>query len=611
MKKRALWGSVGMLVLLVGLAAHGAEAPADAKVLPLGEAGTPWADLKPGVRGGTFHMASFGNPQKWNPITAIETGTTVITNHLYHGLVTLNPLCAAVEPALAKSWEVSDDGCVITFRLRRDLRWSDGEPLTSADVVFTFNDLILNPDVLSTARDSLLLPDGTFPRVEAIDDLTVRVTTPMPFRPLLLSMGKRLLPRHKWAHTVRTQNPDAESGAFNTALGLDTAPADVVGSGPYVLQEFVADQYVILARNPYYYVYDAQGTQLPYYDRRVIHIVADADLALLQFLNRELDALDPRASDLAVLAARAASEGFTLRVDPEVPMYGSAWLSFNQDIGLREGRDEVKRALYRDAGFRQAFARLVDKGAMIEAVFHGLAVPQWSPVSLGSPFYAGRGGYGGDITGVSPTDLSYDMVLAMRGLDDLSVVDRDGDGWRDLPDGSPLEIRLSTAAGLSEYENECLIIADRARLAGLDVRFEPLETSLMLDRLFSGAFDAAVLGFTGGIDPNSLAGVYAPCGRLHFWHLSGCQEPTQTETELVSLFARGTATLDVNEAFGIYQTLQSLAARDAGLIYTVYPAFRYAYYAHVGNGEMANPNGHPTGENALAADLVFDTRLAP
>ncbi len=611
MKRTALWSSVGVLALLVALAARGAEIPADAKVLLLGQLGTPWADLKPGVRGGTFHMASFGNPQKWNPITAVETGTTVVTNHLYHGLVTLNPLNAAVEAALAKGWEVSDDGCVLTFHLRRDLRWSDGEPLTSADVVFTFNDLILNPDVLSTARDSLALPDGTFPRIEAVDDLTVRVTTPMPFRPLLLSMGKRLLPRHKWAHTVRTQNPDAEREAFNTALDLNTAPADVVGSGPYVLQEFVADQYVILARNPYYYVYDAQGTQLPYYDRRVIHIVADADLALLQFLNRELDALDPRASDLAVLASRATSENFTVLVDPEVPMYGSAWLSFNQDIGLREGRDEGKRALYRDVRFRQAFARLVDKGAMIETIFRGLAVPQWSPVSLGSPFYGGRDGYGGEITGTNPTGLTYNMVLAMRTLDDLGVVDRDGDGWRNLPDASPLEIQLSTAAGLSEYEGECLIIADRARLASLDVRFEPLETSLMLDRLFSGAFDAAVLGFTGGIDPNSLAGVYSPCGRLHFWHLSGCHEPTQTESELVSLFARGTATLDVGEAFGIYQTLQNLAARDAGLIYTVYPAFRYAYYNYVGNAEVANPNGHPTGENALVADLVFDTRLVP
>ncbi len=611
MKRRALWDSVCVLALLVGLAAGGAEIPADVKVLPLGQPGTPWADLKPGVRGGTFHMASFGNPQKWNPITAVETGTTVITNHLYHGLVTLNPRSAAVEPALAKGWDVSDDGCSLTFYLRRDLRWSDGEPLTSADVVFTFNDLILNQDVLTAARDSLVLPDGTFPRIAAIDDLTVRVTTPMPFRPLLLSMGKRLLPRHKWAYTVRTQNPDAEPGAFNTALGLDTAPADVVGSGPYVLQEFVADQYVILVRNPYYYVYDAQGTQLPYYDERVIHIVADADLALLQFLNRELDALDPRANDLVVLASRATSEDFTVLVDPDVPMYGSAWLSFNQDIGLRDGRDEAKRALYRDVRFRQAFARLVDKGAMIEAVFHGLAVPQWSPVSLGSPFYGGRDGYGGEITGTNPTDLVFDIVLAKRALDDLGIVDRDGDGWRDLPGGSPLEIRLSTAAGLSEYESECLIIADRARLAGLDVRFEPLDTSLMLDRLFSGAFDTAVLGLTGGIDPNSLAGVYAPCGRLHFWHLSGCQEPTATETELASLFARGAASLDVREAFQIYRTLQTLAARDAGLIYTVYPAFRYAYYNHVGNAEMANPNGHPTGENALAADLVFDTRLAP
>ena len=465
--------------------------------------------------------------------------------------------------------------------------------------------------MLTTARDSLVLPDGSFPRIEAVDDLTVRVTTPMPFRPLLLAMGKRLLPLHKWARTVRTRNPEADPGAFNSALGLDTPTADLVASGPYVLQEFVADQYAILARNPYYYVVDSAGTQLPYYDRRVIHIVADPDLVVLQFLNGELDAVDPRASDLAVLASRAATGGFAVVVDRDVPMYGSAWLAFNQDVGLREGRDDAKRALYRNARFRRAFARLIDKGAMIDVVFRGLAVPQWSPISLASPFYAGREEYGGPITGGDPTGFSYSLVEGTRELDALGVIDRDGDGWRDLPDGTPLSIYLSTAAGLTEYEGECLIIADRARIAGLDVRFEPLETSLMLDRLFSAAFDAAVLGFTGGVDPNSLAGAYSPCGRLHFWHLSGCGEPTQTESELVSLFSRGTATLDADLAFEIYRAVQVTAARDAGLLYTVYPAFRYAYYAYVGNAEIASPNGHPTAENALAADLVFDSRLAP
>jgi len=584
-----------------------AELPLDAKVVPLGEPGTVWQNLDPGVRGGTFRSAMFGNPQTWNPLAAVETATTTVTNLLYHGLVTLNPITAEIEPALATAWEFSDDGLTLTFALRAGVRWSDGEPFTADDVVFTFNDVILNPDIVTTARDSLRLPDGSAPTIAKVDELTVRVSVSMPYRPLLTAMAKRILPRHKWAAAVEAMVP----GEANSFLGLDTAPTDVVGTGPYVLESYLPDQAVILRRNPYYYAVDSQGVQLPYYDRRILRIESSSDLSLLQFLNGELDAFEPLPDDLPLLVARAATRGYTVLVDRSLPVYGSAWICFNQDIGLLDGVDAEKRTLYRSLDFRQGFARLMDKQGMIDALFHGLALAQWSPVSMGSPYYAGRSGYAGPVTEASAVTFPYDPQMAARAFDDLGLVDRDGDGWRDFADGRRATFTLATVAGQTDYEGECLILVESARSIGLDMRYEAQDMGLLFAGLFGGSFDIVLLGFNGGTDPNMLASAYSSCGRMHFWSRSNCGESAGAGAAMDELFRAGISTFDVREAFSAYLDMQRAAAWEANLIYTVYPVFRFAYYNHVGNAGMANPNGHPSAENGLAADIAYDRRLAP
>ena len=587
------------------------EMPVDAKILPLGVRGMGWGDLEPGVRGGTFYLSAPGNPNRWNPMTATETSTTLYTNHIYHGMVYLNPVTGVIDPLLAKSWEISEEGRTIAFHLRRGLRWSDGEPFTAADVLFTFRDVILNEEITTVARDGLRLPDGTLPIIEKTDDYTVRVTTSSPFRPILSAMGQKILPKHKLEHLVHKLNPDVEPGTFDTALGLDMHLADIVGMGPYVPASFAPDQQVVFERNPYYYVYDAEGIQLPYFDRRVVLIVSSDDVTLLKFLNGEIDGYAPRTSDLPFLMGKAALRDFTVKLDPAVATYGSSWIAFNQDIGLADGTDENKRTLYRARTFRQAFAHLLDKEAMIESIFHGLALPQWSPLSFGSPFYAGRESYGGTLNETDAVVFEYDLDEASRLLDSIGVIDRDNDGWRDYEDGTRVVISLSTVSGLSDFEGMAVIISDRARLVGLDVRLAPGEANAVLTAMFTGSFDALILAFTGGNEPHSLGSLYTECGRLHFWRQSACDEPTEVDIAFSELFGEGVATLDAEEAFEIYAEIQRLAAEDAALIYTAYAAFRYAFYDYVGNAEMANPNGHATGHSGNACDFVFDRRLLP
>ncbi|UCF09886.1 MAG: hypothetical protein JSW65_07465, partial [Candidatus Bipolaricaulota bacterium] len=423
----------------VGLGTEVSVEPEDADmvVVPLGEEGTSYAHLSPGRPGGTLYCASLSNPKKWNHVTAHETSTTQFTNMMFRGLTDIDPNTSAIVPELAKSWTVSEDGLEIVFELRRGLRWSDGTPFTAADVVFTFNELYYDESIDSDTRDILRLPDGTLPVVERVDDHRVRVTLSTAFRPILTAMGAAILPKHVLEKYL---DPALPEGAFNEAWGLDTDPSELVGIGPFIVERFEPDQYVILRRNPYYYHYDPNGVQLPYIDKYVVHIVENQDASLLKFRNGELHVLGIRAADVPILIEISGELGIEVIVDPDVPVFGTSWISINQDIGLGEGTDDQLRALFRDRRFRLAIAHSMDKETIINNVYNGLAVPQWSPVSYMSPFYAGRSSYGGPITEEDAVVYEFDLDKASELLDEIGIVDRDGDGWRDFEDEATVEI---------------------------------------------------------------------------------------------------------------------------------------------------------------------------
>ncbi|MCK5827859.1 hypothetical protein KAH43_04965, partial [Candidatus Bipolaricaulota bacterium] len=121
-------------------------------VIPLGVEGTRYEHLEPGVRGGTFYASSLLDPMGWNAVTARDSTTTRYTNIMMRGLLSIDPTTAVLIPELSRSWDISEDGLEIALHLRRGLQWSDGEPFTADDVLFTFNDLYFNPDVDTDTR---------------------------------------------------------------------------------------------------------------------------------------------------------------------------------------------------------------------------------------------------------------------------------------------------------------------------------------------------------------------------------------------------------------------------------------------------------------------------
>ena len=271
--------------------------------------------------GGVLVLPVASDPKTFNDIVASETSSSAVTNMLFEGLTATDPFTLKVIPNLAQSWEVSADGLQWTFHLRRDVRFFDGVGLTAGDVAFTFNDLIYNPQIPSSAKD-IFSVDGKVFKVEAVDDYTVRFTLPVKFAPFLRSMSQPVLPRHRLAAAVG-------AGTFAFTWGINTPPKEITGTGPFYLQEYRPGERLVFKRNPYYWKKSTGGESLPYLDKVIFLIIPDPDAALLKFIDGELDYVSLRGSDYPLLKPLEDKKNF--RVYDAGPDFGSNFLSFNQN----------------------------------------------------------------------------------------------------------------------------------------------------------------------------------------------------------------------------------------------------------------------------------------
>lgn len=232
----------------------------------------------------------------------------------------------------------------------------------------------------------------------------------------------------------------------------------------------------------------------------------------------------------------------------------------------------------------------MDKQNIIDSVYNGLAVPIWSPVDVASPFYAGRDGYGGPITEADAVLYHYDLERAGELLDEIGIVDTDGDGFREFSDGTPVEFELITNAENPLREGLCRVVKENLAKIGIQVNFKPVTFHTLVSKLLEGEYEAAVLGLSGGFEPNGAVDVYCSAGGLHFWHYSAVEgDIFEYEKRIDELFGKAVATYDDHEAFEHYKEYQRLfASQDMGLIFTVRPLLTFAYYNYVGNAVVAN-----------------------
>ena len=211
-----------------------------------------------GKTGGVLTVATTSKPLTLNLAIANDTGSTGVLGYLFEGLTETSWLTDEVKPLLAESWTHSDDGLTWTFSLRKDVTWHDGTRFTAHDVEFTFNRIVYNEDIKSSAGATFNFrfldeATGTWTQermtVTALDDYTVRCVLPVPFAPFLRSMGTAIYPKH-------ILEPYVDDGTFNEVWGIDTEPTEVIGTGPFTIERYVPDDRVVFSRNPHYWLKD-------------------------------------------------------------------------------------------------------------------------------------------------------------------------------------------------------------------------------------------------------------------------------------------------------------------------------------------------------------------
>lgn len=534
------------------------------------------------AEGSQLISSVLSDPKTFNYLLSQESPN--VFGLIYEGLLQENGVTAELEPALAESWQVNPETLEITFTLRPNLKWSDGEPLTSEDVVFTYNDLYLNPQIPTDTRDILRIGEaGQFPAVTALGDRQVKFTLPEPFAPFLRTCGLPILP----AHILRPYVEQLDSSGKPQVIsiwGTDTDPAEIIGTGPFLMDRYRTNQRLIFRRNPYYWKQPE-----PFIERYIWQIVESTDTAMLQFRSGGLDVLGVTPESFALLKREEDQGNFTIYNGG--PTSTTNFIGFNLNKGQRHGRplvDPVKSTWFNNVEFRRAIAHAINRQRMINNVYQGLGELQNSPISVQSPYFLSPE-QGLKVYDYNPEKAKEILLAAGFKYNNRNQLE-DAQGNR-------VRFSLMTNAGNKVRESLAAQVMQDLGDIGIQVDLQFMAFSALVDKLSNTLeWECHLLGFTGGVEPNNGANIWMPDGLLHSFNQkpSPEQEPlvgrvvADWEQRIGDLYIRGAQELEEDRRKEIYAETQQLTQEYLPFIYLVNP---YSLSAFRNTVQGVQPSG--------------------
>lgn len=542
-----------------------------------------------GKYGGTITDVTLGDPKTFNIWVAGEASSFGIAGPLYDSLIGQNAYTQQWEGRLAELPEISADGLVWTFHLKPNLKWSDGQPLTADDVMFTV-DMIYDEKTQGIMREGMLVDveDAKTKKItrqplkyRKIDERTIEFRFPVRYAPARSMLAVSVAPKHKLYKAWK-------SGQINSTWSVSTDPKELVASGPWIMKEYVAGQRVIYARNPHYWKHDKWGGQLPYLEKYVQLIVPDKNTMTLKFQAKECDTLEVQARDYPPVK-KAEKEG-NYTVYDLGPGFGFNYLNFNLNPKAKVAPWKIK--LFQQQKFRQAVSHAINRELMSINQFLGLAKPMWSPVSPANKTF-----FNPDVP-----EYPYDPAKAKALLDEIGVKDSDGNGYREF-ESHEVQFNIVTNVENEQRKSMCTVITKDLKNIGLNANFTPINFNKLVTSLDNAPYqwEAIVLGFTGGIEPHDGANIWFSGGPSHQWNPNQKTPATPWEAEIDNLFRRGAQAIDLKERQKIYNRWQFVAADQLPFIYLVVPDSLIAIRNRFGNLKPC-----PQGGATWNQDELFD-----
>lgn len=396
----------------------------------------------------TLVVALNGDPGAMNPAVTTSGGTHPVTDQIFNGLVGLDEALTPV-PELAESWTVEDEGRAYRFALRRDVRWHDGQPFTSADVKFTFEQALLKYH----SRTRAALQD-LVERIDTPDDHTAVVRLRRPYSPLLQRLDvveASIIPKHAYA------GQDLLTGA---------ATRHPIGTGPFRFVSYAPADRVVLERNPSYF-----RPGLPGVDRLVFRILPDRATAVAALERGEVD----------YVGSVTGPEAERLKKTPGIAIVagsGGSGGSVCEDVLI----PNLSRAPLSDLRVRRAIATALDRQFLVDRVYFGQGRPATGPIS-----HLLTWAYTADVR-----QYPHDVGAAARLLDEA--------GLRPGPGGERFAITFTHG---STQQRLGQAVREQLKAVGITLKLETLDFNAAVERVFvKKDFDLGMASFCNGADPD-------------------------------------------------------------------------------------------------------------
>ncbi len=523
-----------------------------------------------GKPGGTFYMSQIGEgPKTFNAWASYDATSTFVADMMLTGLVETDAYTGEVVPALAKMVEVSEDNTTYTVTLRKGLTWSDGKPITSKDVVFTWKEILEKGLGNPSSRDVMLV-DGEFPSVRAIDALTIEFKTAKPFAPFLRNMSAEIAPEHIFKPII------AKGGdkAFSAAWGISQAtehPEQFVSNGMWLLEEYNPTEHrVTYKKNPRYYMVDRGGTKLPYLHKFMMSFVKNMNNQQLQFEQGKMDVYSVPSQFVSHVRKQKSPDFSMYNLGPTT---STAFLTFNLNNrkDAKTGKslvDPVHSKWFRNLNFRKAVDWAVSREDMVANILKGVGTPLFTAESPNSLFINEK------LVKGHPRDIEKAKAYLTAG----------GFTWNDAgklfdSEGNLVEFTLMTNTGNDQRENTGVAIKQDLADVGIQVNFKPVEFNVLVGKMNRGEWDAMIMGLTGGLfEPNNGVNVWRSDGGLHMFNQRDVKagkpdlsDRLDFEAELDTLFAKGAKVLVYEDRKAIYDSYQEVVSEHLPFIYLYSP----------------------------------------
>ena len=494
---------------------------------------TETASMEPAY-GGALVEGTIGDASNLIPMLASDTSSRDIINLVYNGLVKYDKDMSLVGD-LAESWEVSEDGKIITFHLHKKVNWHDGSPFTAQDVLFTYQVMVDEKTPTAYGNDFLQVE-----KAEAVDDYTFQVTYSRPFAPALASWGMGIVPKHLLEGRDITQSPLARNP---------------VGTGPYTFHRWVPGQDIVLRANPDYF----EGK--PYIAENRTRVIPDMATMFLELKAGGVDLMS-----LTPLQFTRQTE------DPAFASHFNKY-SYLSNAYVYLGYN-LLNPKFSDKTVRQAISYAVNKQQILDGVLLGLGEPSSGPYKPGSWSY-------------NPNVKKYphDPAKAKELLAEAGWTDTDEDGILDK-DGKPFEFTILTNEGNENRKKAAIIIQQNLSDVGIKVGIRTVEWSTFLKEFIDKKdFEALVMGWTIPADPDLF----------DVWHSTKTRQGelnfiSYKNEEVDRLIEEGRYTFDQEKRKAAYYRIQEILAEEQPYTFLYVPRALVAVSSRV-QGIEPSANG--------------------